>query len=67
LTTVPSGRRSRYATVSTHARTAWMDSIKTWTGLRVEESIGMTEDREINQSCPWVGLTGGITERTNWK
>ena len=26
-------------------RTAWMDNIKTWTGLSVEESIRMTEDR----------------------
>jgi len=27
-------------------RTAWMDNIKTWTGLLVEESIRMTEDRD---------------------
>jgi len=26
--------------------TAWMDNIKTWTGLSVEESIRMTVDRE---------------------
>jgi len=26
-------------------RTAWMDNIKTWTGLSVEESIRMTEDK----------------------
>jgi len=26
--------------------TAWMDNIKTWTGLSVEESIRMTEDRD---------------------
>ena len=26
--------------------TAWMDKIKTWTGLPVEESIRMTEDRD---------------------
>jgi len=25
---------------------AWMDNIKTWTGLPVEESIRMTEDRD---------------------
>jgi len=25
---------------------AWMDNIKTWTGLSVEESIRMTEDRD---------------------
>ena len=28
-------------------RTAWMDNIKTWTGLSVEKSIRMTEDRDI--------------------
>jgi len=27
-------------------RTAWMDNIKTWTGLSVEESVRMTEDRD---------------------
>jgi len=27
-------------------RTAWIDNIKTWTGLRMEESIRMTEDRD---------------------
>ena len=27
-------------------RTAWMDNIKTWTGLSLEESIRMTEDRD---------------------
>ena len=27
-------------------RTAWMDNIKTWTGLSVEESIKVTEDRD---------------------
>jgi len=27
-------------------RTAWMDNIKTWTGLAVGESIRMTEDRD---------------------
>jgi len=26
--------------------TAWMDNIKTWTGLSVEESVRMTEDRD---------------------
>ena len=25
---------------------AWMDNIKTWTGLSVEESIRMTKDRD---------------------
>jgi len=27
-------------------RTAWMDNIETWSGLSVEESIRMTEDRD---------------------
>ena len=27
-------------------RTAWMDNIKTWTGLYMKESIRMTEDRD---------------------
>jgi len=27
-------------------RIAWMDNIKMWTGLSVEESIRMTEDRD---------------------
>ena len=27
-------------------RTAWMDNIKTWTGLPEEESVRMTEDRD---------------------
>jgi len=25
---------------------AWMDNIKAWTGLSVEESVRMTEDRD---------------------
>jgi len=29
-----------------HARTAWIDNIKSWTGLSVEESNRMTEDRD---------------------
>jgi len=27
-------------------RTAWMDDIKTWTGLSMEESVRMTKDRD---------------------
>jgi len=27
-------------------RTAWMDNIKTWSGISVEESIRMTEERD---------------------
>jgi len=38
--TVPGARRRGMP------RTAWIDNIKTWTGLAVEESIRMTEDRD---------------------
>jgi len=38
--TVPGARRRG------RPRTAWMDNIKTWTGLPVEESARMTEDRD---------------------
>jgi len=34
-------------------RTAWMDNIKMWTGIPVEQSIRMTEDTE--KVCPWCG------------
>jgi len=27
-------------------RTAWMDNIKTWTGLTMEESVRMADDRD---------------------
>jgi len=35
--------------------TAWMDNIQTWTGLPVEESIRMTEDRDKWRKyiCRW--------------
>ena len=32
-------------------RTAWMDNIKTWTGLPEEESVRMTEDRDKWSKC----------------
>jgi len=38
--TMPGARKRR------RPCTAWMDNIKTWTGLSVEESIRMTEDRD---------------------
>jgi len=38
--TMPSARRRG------RPRTAWMDNIKTWTGLSVEESARMTDDRD---------------------
>ena len=53
--TVPSAcRRGR-------PRTAWMDNIKTWTGLSVEESIRMTEVRE-SASVVWPTL-GSMTAK----
>ena len=36
-------------------RTAWMDNTKTWTGLLVEESIRMTQDRDT-----WRKYTHGV-------
>ena len=36
--TMPGARRRG------RSRTAWMDNIKTWTGLTMEESIRMAED-----------------------
>jgi len=38
-------RNDARCTKARKTRTAWMDNIKTWTGLSVEESIRMTEDR----------------------
>jgi len=40
LGTMPGARRRG------RPHTAWMDNIKTWTGLSVEESIRMIEDRD---------------------
>ena len=37
-------------------RTAWIDNIKTWTGLAVEESIRMSEDRD-----KWTKYVYGVT------
>ena len=39
-------------------RTAWMDNIKTWTGLSMEESIRMTEDRD-----KWSNYVHGMANR----
>jgi len=36
-------------------RTAWMDNNKTWTGLSVDESIRMTEDRD-----KWIKYVHGV-------
>ena len=38
--TMPDARRRR------RPHTAWVDNITTWTGLSVEESVRMTEDRD---------------------
>jgi len=37
-------RNNARCTQASRPCTAWMDNIKTWTGLAVEESIRMTED-----------------------
>jgi len=36
-------------------RTVWMDNINTWSGLPMEESVTMTEDREMEKVHPWCG------------
>jgi len=49
-------------------RTAWMDNIKTWIGLPVEESIRMTKDRDkwtkyvhgVANPQITLGITGSI-------
>jgi len=37
-------RNNARCTQARKPRTAWVDNIKTWTGLSVEESIRMTDD-----------------------
>jgi len=39
-------------------RTAWVDNIKTWTELPVEESVRMTEDRD-----KWRKYVHGVANR----
>jgi len=51
--TMPGARRQG------RPRTAWTDNIKTWTGLSVEESIRMTEDRDTWRSTSTVWPTLG--------
>jgi len=49
-------------------RTAWIDSIETWTGLSVEESIRMTEERDKwRKYVHWCGqpLEGGRLRNSN--
>jgi len=49
--TVPGARRRG------RPHTAWMDNIKTWTGLPVEESVRMTADRDNGESTSMVWPT----------
>ena len=44
-------RNDARCTKARRPRTAWMDNIKTWIGLPVEESIIMTEDRDKWRKC----------------
>ena len=48
-------------------RTAWMDNIKTWTGLTMEESIRMAEDRDNGESTfmVWPTLGSRMDEEQN--
>jgi len=51
-------------------RTAWMDNIKTWTGLAVEESIRMTEDSDkwrkyVSMSMVWPTLGSRTAKQQN--
>jgi len=50
--TMPGARRRE------RPHTAWMDDIKTWTGLSVEESIRMTEDGDKRRK-----YVHGVTNR----
>ena len=43
---------------------AWMDNIKAWTGLSVEESVRMTEDRD-GESTSMVWPTLGLRTAKN--
>jgi len=49
-------------------RTAWMDNIKTWTGLSVEESVRMTTRSVINgesTSMVWPTLGSRMAKEQN--
>jgi len=39
-------------------RTAWMDNIKTWTGLPVEESVRMTDYNYNHLTASFPGQPG---------
>jgi len=53
--TVPGARRRG------RPRTAWMDNIKTWTGLSVEESVRMIENRD-----KWRKYVHGMATGNPW-
>ena len=46
-------------------RTAWMDNIKTWTGLCTEESIRMTEINGESTSMVWPTLGSRTAKEQN--
>ena len=46
-------------------RTAWMDNIKTWTGLPVEASVRMTEDRDKWRKCARPSLESRAAKEQN--
>jgi len=45
--------------------TAWMDNIKTWTGLPLEESIRMTEINGESTSIVWPTLGSRTAKEQN--
>ena len=59
--TMPSARRRG------RPHTAWMDNIKTWIGLPVEESIRMTEDRDKWRKYFMVWPTIGSKTAEVWR
>jgi len=50
--TMPGARRRK------RPRTAWMDNIKTWTGLSMKESVRMIEDRDNNRRMTFKVIQG---------
>ena len=46
-------------------RTAWIDNIKTWTGLSVEESVRMTEINGESASTVWPTLGSRTAKKQN--
>ena len=46
-------------------RTAWIDNIKTWTGLPVEELVRMTEINGESTSTAWPTVGSRTAEEQN--